>query len=59
MVFVDGDDLNGFVLDLVCGILDGYIVLKCEFVMFSYYFVILVLDLVSRIMEEIVLLYYW
>lgn len=55
IVFVDGDDMNGLVFDLVWGILDGYIVFICELVIKNYYFVIDVFGFVSWVMEEIVL----
>lgn len=51
IVFVDGDDFNELIVDVVRGILDGYIVLLRYLVYKNYYLVIDVLNSVSRFMS--------
>lgn len=53
IVFVEGDDMNEFVVDVVCGIFDGYIVFFCVFVYVNYYFVIDVLESISCFMCDV------
>lgn len=54
MVFVDGDDYNEFIVDIVCLIFDGYVVFDCVFVLFGYYFVIDVFGFVFCVVGKII-----
>lgn len=58
IVFVDGDDFNEFIIDIVWGILDGYIVLLRVIVNKNYYLVIDVFVSISRVMNDIVDFFY-
>lgn len=51
IVLVEGDDMIEFVVDEICLIFDGYIILLWKLVVVNYYFVIDVLCLVSRVMN--------
>lgn len=52
IVFVEGGDFDEFIVDVVCGILDGYIVMECSIVEWGCYLVINVLKFVLWMMLD-------